>query len=145
MPCKFDQDLLQQYVDGTIGHLERVFADEHLKVCPRCQTLARELNFIAECFVSLHLPDARIDVDLDELVRHTVEIVCTESSKINVLSLLRQQRDVASCAMGFMQYVPGTKALAAVGKKSLQLAPKALWRVSRGLYVGGTKLAKVLA
>lgn len=142
MQCKFDQDLLQQYIDGTIGDLERVFADAHLKVCPRCQNHVKELNFIGECFASLHAPDARLEEELDELVRHTVELVCGESSKI---SLLRQQRSVANCVMGFLKYVPGTKTLVAVGKKGLQVAPKALWGVSRGIYVGGTKLAKVLA
>jgi len=145
MQCKFDQDLLQHYVDGTIGDLERVFAEEHLKVCPECQEFVREMHFIAECFVANDSYGAKLEEELDELVRHTVAIVCTESSKINVVALVRQQRDVASCAMGFMHYVPGTKALAAMGKKGLQLAPKALWGMSRGLFVGGKKLAKVLA
>lgn len=145
MQCKFDQDLLQQYLEGTIGGLERVFAVEHLKVCPHCQSVVREIDIITECFASLQAPDAMLEAELDELVRHTVEIICTESSKINVLSLLRQQSAVAGCALAFIQYVPGTKALAAVGKRGLQLAPKALWGVSQKLFVGGTKLVKVLA
>ena len=145
MQCKFDQDLLQQYVDGTIGHLERVFAEEHLKVCPKCQAFIKELNFVAECFTHLHAPDSTLEDELDELVRHTVSMVCAESSKYNVLSLLHQQRHVATSALGFLQHIPGAKTLAAVGKKGLQLAPKAIWGVSRGIFVGGTKLAKVLA
>ena len=39
--CRMDPDLLQEYIDGTIGTLEKVVLEEHLRVCPDCQ---RELN-----------------------------------------------------------------------------------------------------
>jgi anti-sigma factor RsiW len=32
-----DDGLLQMYIDGDMGHVERAIVDDHLKGCPRCR------------------------------------------------------------------------------------------------------------
>lgn len=43
MDCKFDIRLIHEYADNTIGDLEKIFVEEHLKYCSKCN---EELIFI---------------------------------------------------------------------------------------------------
>lgn len=38
MSCRFDENLLYEYVDGTIDELSKIFLEEHLKYCKKCQS-----------------------------------------------------------------------------------------------------------
>ena len=37
MSCKFDKDLIQNYVDNTIDPLELIVLKEHIAVCQDCK------------------------------------------------------------------------------------------------------------
>lgn len=50
MNCKMDKRFLYEYSDGTIGDLEKIFAEEHIKVCPSCR---RELQLIKDIDASI--------------------------------------------------------------------------------------------
>lgn len=43
MMCSLDKTLLYSYGDGTIGPLEKIFVEEHLKYCTECN---KELKLI---------------------------------------------------------------------------------------------------
>lgn len=145
MHCRFDPDLLQQYVDGEIGKLERVFAEEHLKVCPKCQALVKELVELAATLERLGNIESGTVAQLDALVGMTLDSLPLNSKKLSLRERLNRQRRIMNSAMQFVRYMPGSKVVAEAGKKSVQYAPKILWGLSRSLVVGGARLAKVWA
>lgn len=42
MNCRCDDTLLQMYVDGSMGTVERDILEVHLKLCPRCRQLVSQ-------------------------------------------------------------------------------------------------------
>lgn len=61
MVCKFDLKLIHDYAENDISELEKIFVEEHLKYCSKCQ---KELNFIKdinkgfkEVFDKINIPD----------------------------------------------------------------------------------------
>jgi hypothetical protein len=143
MQCRFDSELLQQYVDRTIGALETVFVEEQLKVCPHCQTIVAELRWLAECLPSLHTSH-EVEEELAELAHVTAATLCSETKGMGLTELIKQQLAIANSAASFLKHVPGIGALKALGIRGLKSAPKATWQLSRGLFMGGVKLARVL-
>jgi len=68
MDCKFDAALLHDYLEGTIDDLDRIFVEEHIKVCKKCK---RELTMLKLLFWELNeINDDEIALPIElELIR----------------------------------------------------------------------------
>ena len=70
MNCKFDEKLLYSCVDGTIEPLEKIFLDEHIKYCEKCN---KELNTIKRIDESLFSIENNIPESLSTISELIVE------------------------------------------------------------------------
>lgn len=58
MNCKLDKNLLYAYADKTIGNLEQIFVEEHLKYCEFCK---KDLKLI-------HVIDKNLNTIEDDII-----------------------------------------------------------------------------
>lgn len=49
MSCKLDRTLLQDYLDGEAGPLEKLLLEEHLQNCPHCRSEMEYLLMLYRC------------------------------------------------------------------------------------------------
>lgn len=70
--CNLDKDLLYSYADETIGELERIFVEEHLKYCTECQQELKKIKGFDDKLETLDYEDIVIPDRLSVLS----ELVC---------------------------------------------------------------------
>jgi len=110
MECKFDIDLIQMYIDGTIEPLEKVFVEEHLKVCKKCR---KELTQFKLLYYELEsLEETKEVPDEIENVRAMVlDNIFDSSSKYGIKDYINQQKKSLDIASAFIDYIPGKKTI----------------------------------
>lgn len=64
--CRMDLNLLQDYIDGSIGSLEKLVLEEHLRVCPDCRKELNRLKLLDWDLKNYFVEEAAIPVP-DEL------------------------------------------------------------------------------
>lgn len=119
MDCKFDTALLHDYLEGTIDDLDRIFVDEHIKVCKKCR---KELTMLKLLFWELNeINAAEIELPAElELIREkTIDnIMVDDNSDFGVRKLLELQKKNIENSNMYMNYLPGKKFLEKGIKKS---------------------------
>lgn len=108
MECKFDTDLIQMYIDGTIEPLEKIFVEEHLKVCKKCRkdmTQFKLLYFELESLEEIkEVPD-----ELENVRDMVLDNIFDTSHKYGIKDFMKQQKKALVLASEFVDYVPGRK------------------------------------
>jgi len=145
MQCKFDQIILERYVDGTSTRLESIFVEEHVKVCTNCRDYLSELQWIVANMAELTEFNEHTQQSLAMLTMTTVNELFPKVRKNSVLDILKGQRDITAAATQFVWHMPGVHALTTISKKGLQSTPRLIWGAARQLYRGGAMLRRVLA
>ncbi len=77
--CEKFQNLIPEYIDGTISKADEVRLTEHLEECPHCQ---KELEFTRNVMKSLkEIPSAPLPEQFHAELRRKLEIIGTPSKK----------------------------------------------------------------
>lgn len=127
MECKFNQELLHEYLDQELEPLLAIILEEHLAVCAECR---KELNQLKILDWDLRFAD-RIEIpkeELKELRSKTLDqyFAAQEEDQISVLDLYKIQTRALSYAVNYVKYIPGTGLLKKTGLASGQLLRKKL-------------------
>jgi hypothetical protein len=121
MLCSLDKDILQEKLEGSLGHVEDMLLTEHLKVCESC---SREYSQMALIFNEIDVINESVDIPNGlSLIRNQVlnSIPGLENDDTYSLGeLIRIQKTAAKGSTKFLKYVPGTKYIG----KSIKKAPK---------------------
>ncbi len=143
MQCKFDADLLQEYIDATINPLEKLVLEEHLKDCRTCRKNLTELKLL---FWELEDAD-QIDVPLE--ASHIHQRVASildkdlETSRFVAKDFLNLQKKILDTSCKFTQFIPGFKSVTTQLEKSTKKAPSLLYK-TLGTLVKSTRRLSVL-
>ncbi|WP_019849518.1 zf-HC2 domain-containing protein [Desulfitobacterium sp. PCE1] len=141
MTCKLDKLLLQDLLDDTLDPIEKLFVDEHLKICPECRKELNELKLLFWDLSDKSTYEIELPPELDQLKGILLEQVSEPSSQSSFTALVEIQRKNIRSASRFLDYVPGVKASNNLAKESLKATPSALKLVSKGL-LKSTKFLK---
>ena len=146
MSCKFDKDLIQNYVDNTIEPLELIVLKEHIAVCQDCKF---ELDLMSKLDSSMYeyfgnMPNNEI---LDDFSMNVLN-ACYEGSKsksfkAGISKAWQINKMVVNNASRYTSYLPGSKLVANTAKKArkgINKAVKDYMKVSfKRLIVGTVK------
>ena len=95
MNCKFDKKLLYSYADNTIGPLERIFVEEHLKYCDRC---VKDLNLIKvidnslkESINEIEFPD-RLSLITELIVENCMAEIEENNLKLRINNIIESYK-----------------------------------------------------
>jgi hypothetical protein len=108
MECKFDSYLIKMYIDKTIEPLEKIFVEEHLKVCKKCR---KELTQFKLLYYELETLEETEDVpdELENIRNSVLDNIFDESSKYGIKDFINQQKRTFGLASEFKEYIPGKK------------------------------------
>ncbi|EPR13941.1 anti-sigma factor family protein [Ruminiclostridium papyrosolvens] len=129
MDCdKVDASLLQEYLESTIDPLEKIFVENHLKICKECRRELSELKLLL--------------YDLDDRSNYIIEIPAElETMRDDIIDtflgkrkspskrIIERQVETIKATGKFIEFLPGAKQ-----------APKVLKQASKGLKKGVKKL-----
>lgn len=82
--CSFDKNLLYSYADETIGELEKIFVEEHLKYCTECQQELKKIRDFDSELKDLNYEDILIPERLSVLSELVAENCVSEMEKEEV-------------------------------------------------------------
>ncbi len=126
MSCRFDQDLLQDYLEKNCDPLTEIFIVEHLKVCRSCRQELAELKALYWDLQELKTKDVAIPAELEKVKNEVLQKVgaaeeTTEKvwPKVAKMSGLIWHTTTLFC--DFIPGVKGSKSLLKMGLGKLQL------------------------
>ncbi|HZJ57133.1 MAG TPA: hypothetical protein VFD89_02720 [Clostridia bacterium] len=138
MICCLDKDILQEKLDGSLGHVEDMLLSEHLRCCKSC---SREYSQMSSVFDGIDAIKGPIDIPGGLfLIRNQVLNRIPELESSSTYSLgefIRIQKTAVKSSGKFLEYVPGTKYVEAGIKK----APKIFYRAFSFAMIRGIKFA----
>ena len=122
MDCKFDTALLHDYLEGTIDDLDRIFVDEHIKVCKKCK---KELTMLKLLFWELNEIDTdeiELPAEMESIREKAIDnIMVDDNSNFSVRKILEFQKKSLENSSIYMNFLPGKKFLKKSIKKSSSL------------------------
>lgn len=72
MMCQLDKNLLQEYIDGSIGPLEKLILTEHLNSCANCRQELNQLKIIDWDLSSIYAEEVGIPTELSSLRKNVL-------------------------------------------------------------------------
>lgn len=136
MECSVGSYMIQMYIEGTIDPLEKIFVEEHLKVCKKCR---KELTRLKLLYFELENLDEPSEVpdELEQVRNMVLDNVFDTGSRYGMKKFIYQQKKSMSLASGFVNYIPGSNAV----KKGIKATGSMIGKVSlkgakRGLKYG---------
>ncbi len=122
MDCKFDTALLHDYLEGTIDDLDRIFVDEHIKVCKKCK---KELTMLKLLFWELNEIDTdeiELPAEMESIREKAIDnIMVDDNRNFSVRKFLEFQKKSLENSSIYMSFLPGKKFLKKSIKKSSSL------------------------
>ncbi len=142
--CRFDRGLLQDYLDGAIEPIEKLFVEEHLKVCKKCKKELSELKLLFWDLEDLKKEETEIPPELPEMRKKVLDKLFENNEKsMGVEEFFSLQRKIASNAGLYLKLMPGAGKGERLLKESVKKAPAAVARVSAGILKGGYKIMRM--
>jgi hypothetical protein len=135
MECRFDTDLIQMYLDKTIEPLEKLFVEEHLRVCKKCRkelTLFKLLHFELDNLEETE----EVPEELENVRNAVLDNIFDASSKYGLKEFINQQKKSIALASEFTEYVPGKRAV----EKGLKATGSLIGKASKKGVKQGFKL-----
>ncbi len=134
---KMDGALLQDYLEGTIDPVEKLFAEAHLNTCKDCR---RELSELKLMFWELgDKNNYRVDFpeELDEMGATLIVKVLGEKEKSPARKLVDIQVGNFKASAKFLDYLPGARQTPEVIKKASKSLAKGVKKgVKKGIEKG---------
>lgn len=113
--CELDPFLLQEYIDGSIGPVEKIVLEEHLRQCSNCRKELNHLkimewdmkNFYQEIIdIPSELANLRNQV-LEECARKESESTLAKEGAITLRDVVSLQASNFSNTFMFLNLLPG--------------------------------------
>ncbi len=136
MDCKLDKVLLQDLLEGTIDPVERLFVEEHLKLCRECRRELTELKLLFWDLNDKSNYDISVPEELDQIKDLILEKAAGKTAKSTTEIIYDIQRQNLRASGMFLDYVPGLKTSNMLVKEGVKAAPSAMLRMSKGLIKG---------
>ena len=97
MKCKFDISILYSYVDGTIEPLEKIFLEEHIKYCEKCNKELNTIKIIEDSLLSLDndIPE-RLSILSELIVEDCLREIEGESFKVKMTNYFQDVKTISS-------------------------------------------------
>lgn len=97
MSCKFDVMLLYSYVDGTIDTLEKIFLEEHIKYCEKCNKEINAIKLMDESLSSLenNIPE-RLSIISELIVENCLQEIEEENLKVKISNYYQDVKTFSS-------------------------------------------------
>lgn len=142
MACQFDEFLLHEYLDGTIGPLEKIFLEEHLQQCRACRKELTSLKLVMWELEGL-ADEVEVPADLEVLRDGVLDVLMADeqTKPFGLADFLAVQKNIWRQAGSFLDCVPGLKPGAELMGKGLENSRPLLGRALKGLLRGDGKLA----
>ncbi len=133
--CRFDTDIIQKYAEGTIDPLEKVFLEEHIKVCRKCKKELTELKLL---FWELeNIDEVEVPFEAYGVMESVIDsIMATEAPRYGVKDLINIQKKALDGIGAFINFIPGAKE----GKTLVKKTPSSIYRLSGKAFKGSLKL-----
>jgi len=114
------EQVLMDYLEGTLDEVSRLLVQEHLKTCIQCKTrIDTYLKFFGT-LDQLATEEVELPKELDNVLDKVYETYEYHQRLHLVRDYLTIQKTIFKGNMQFVQYVPGTN----LGKKAV----KSMWR-----------------
>lgn len=125
MECSVGSYMIQMYIEGTIDPLEKIFVEEHLKVCKNCR---KELTRLKLLYFELDNLDEPSEVpdELEQVRNMVLDSIFDTGNKYGVKKFIKQQKKALSLASGFADFIPGRS----IVKKGIKATGSTIGRVS---------------
>ncbi len=113
MSCKFDQEIIQRYIDNDIDPLELIFLKEHIKYCADCKREVELLTITDQKLFNV-CNDIDLPFDLDFLAEKVMK-QCDEEKKnrSGVSSAMYKgaiiSKGIAISLSNYIKFIPGTR------------------------------------
>jgi len=133
MSCRFDLDLLQDYVDGVTDPVEAIFIEEHLKACGDCRRETSELKLLFWDLDNKANYESELPREMDAIKNTLLEIIPGIHSTSTAGRIIRQQRKNLAASTRFIGFVPGAKQGGKLLKEGAKSIPSAVGKVTAGL------------
>ena len=109
--CNLDKNLLQSYIDKTIGSLEKILLENHLTNCPQCRKDLNQLKIMEWDLNNIDLP--KIPKDL-AAVRNAAldkyfETIDENETSFGTKDIVNLQYSNLKHIISFVNYIPGKK------------------------------------
>ncbi len=135
--CKFDLDFIQKYAEGDIDPLEKIFVEEHIKVCRSCRKELTEMKLLFWELEDINKNELQVPVEIDNIREKVIDLIFEdEPSKYGLKEFLKQQKKVFTDISSFVNFIPGTNKGKIIAKK----APSVLYRLSGKAFKGSLKI-----
>lgn len=129
MVCKFDKDLLQEYLEGTIDPLEKIFLEEHLRTCRECRAELTRLKLLFYELENIDDRDIEIPLEMESIRNNALDSMFEKKEKYGVKEFIEQQRQVLTASSSFIKYIPGKQ----IAKKGFELNKSMTRTAGKGL------------
>ncbi len=130
MSCeKMEQELLQDYLEGTIDPLEKIFVEKHLNICGKCRRELSELKLVFWELDNKNSYEAEYPKELDMMGSGLINRALDGKSKSSTARMLDMQVNNMRMTGNFLKYMPGAKQ-----------TPEILKKASKGLAKGVKKM-----
>lgn len=135
--CKFDTDIIQKYVEGTIDPLEKIFLEEHIKVCRSCKKELTELKLLFWELENINENEVEVPVEASVAMETVIDgIMASGTSRYGIKDFINSQKKAFEGMGVFIGFIPGSKEGRALVKK----APSSIYRLSGKAFKGSMKL-----
>lgn len=129
MGCdKMDLSMLQDYLEGTIDPVEKIFVEAHLNTCKSCRRELSELKLMFWELGNKSNYEIEYPHELEDMPADLINIVLGEEKKSSARKVVDMQLNSLKLSQKFLNYLPGAKQ-----------TPKILKKASKGLAKGVTK------
>ncbi|MDF2986324.1 MAG: hypothetical protein K0R50_1834 [Eubacterium sp.] len=129
MNCnKIDAALLQDYLEGTIDPVEKIFVEGHLSICKSCRRQLSELKLIFWELGDKSSYEVEYPRELNEISSKLIDRVLGTEEKSTTRKVVDMQISSLKMSQKLLKYIPGAKKTPGILKKA-----------SRGLAKGVTK------
>ena len=137
LDCKFEPELLQKYVEGTIEPLEKVFVEEHIKVCRSCKKELTEIKLLFWELENIDEGEIEIPAEINNIREAVIDqVLDMETSGDRIKNFISHQKKALESMSTFINFIPGTEQ----GKKLVKKAPSLIYRASGMAFKGSLKI-----
>lgn len=130
MVCeKMQQELLQDYLEGIIDPVEKIFVESHLSICKQCRRELSELKLVFWELCNKDNYEVQYPRELDTMGAGMIDKILNGKPRSSTRIVIDSQVDNIRMTGNFFKYVPGAKQ-----------TPQILKKASKGLVKGVKKM-----
>lgn len=143
MSCKMNEDYIQDYLEGTLGPVEKIIIEEHLKTCEACRRELTQMKLLFWELEGLKEEETILPFEVAEIRSKIINeyFDTVDSNGYGLKEFIKVQKQAYEKAGLFLNFIPGLKPGASYIQKGIKKVPSLFYRALGNAFIGGTKLA----